>query len=105
MPGWGPDQAVTIKENCTAVTSIRPYRNAVGFQWELYLMGDQPFLVDSMPRRPERPSTVFSGEQRVGVSGGIENAARLPKHALKGTAKMCVEIALRQKGDEAMNGV
>ena len=61
MPGWGPDEAVAVEKNCSAVTSIQPYRGG-GFRWELYLMGDKPFLVDSTPPRPKRPPVVFRGE-------------------------------------------
>jgi hypothetical protein len=77
MPGWGPDEAVAVQENCSAVTSIQPYRSG-GFRWELYLMGDKPFLVDSTPERPKRPPVVFRGELRGNV--GVEEPEVRPSH-------------------------
>ena len=75
MPGWGPDEAVAVEENCSAVTSILPY-NGGGFRWELYLMGDRPFMVDSTPKRPKRPPVVFRGELAERGCGRTGSAAK-----------------------------
>ena len=39
MPGWGPDEAVAIGKDRSAVTFIIPHSTG-GFQWELLLSDD-----------------------------------------------------------------
>jgi hypothetical protein len=77
MPGWGPDEAVAIGKDRSAVTFILPHSNG-GFQWELHLSGDAPLLVDSSPQRPNRSPLVLHGEQRGSVGKwGLE---KRPSH-------------------------
>ena len=67
MPGWGPDEAVAIGKDRSAVTFIIPHSTG-GFQWELHLSDDDaPLIVDSNPQRPNRSPLVLRGEQRGSV--------------------------------------